>query len=89
MDRLIWLVARFPSLMIPLADRVKMPLPGSAKVVVERIYIRSGEEYFLSAALGSELTNNALKGFSSFTVASNDWIYRPDRDPRPAERMVA
>ena len=89
MDRLIWLVARFPSLMIPLADRVKMSLPGPAKVVIERIHIRSGEEYFLSAALRFELTNKALKGFGSFTVASNDWIYHPDRDPRPAARMVA
>ena len=89
MDRLIWLVARFPSLMIPLADRLKMALPGPARVVVEKIQVRSREEYFLSTALGFELANEALKGFGRFTVASNDWIYRSNKDPRPAKRMVA
>jgi HTH-type transcriptional regulator/antitoxin MqsA len=89
MDRLIWLVARFPSLMIPLANRLKMALPGPAKVVVEKIRTRSGEEYFLGAALRFELTKEALKGFGRFTMASNDWIYHPDKDARPAERMVA
>lgn len=90
MDRLIWLVATFPALMIPLADRLNLTLSGSAKIVIEKTKIKAREEYFVNAGADFEYTKQILAGFGKpRTFASNDRDYQPKSNARAAVRLVA
>lgn len=90
MDRLIWLVAKFPSLMIPLADRLGITLPRNANVVIEKVQIEFGEEYFTTADLGVESSSALLEGFGKFSTASNDdRVNQTKSNSRPTVWRVA
>lgn len=85
MDRLLWLVSEFPGLMTPLAERLKLSLPGSACVVIEKMQGSLGEEFFMNASASIEYANSALEGFGKITIAqaSNDMVYQTKKDIRP------
>lgn len=90
MDRLIWLVAKFPTLMIPLADRLGITLSCNAKVVIASTQINFGEEYFASADVSVENSNPVLEGFGKFFTASNDdRVFKTKADSSPVVWLVA
>ena len=89
MDRLIWLVAKCPPLVSLLASYVHMELPDSAKVVVEKIQVKVGEEYFLAAEVSAAYIDHVLDGFGTPLSASNDKIYKSTTDSHSVDWKVA
>lgn len=89
MDRLLWLVGICPELLALLAKRLNMTLPGEASITIDRQNTKFDNEPITRAIASSRAALNAFKGFSEFSTASNDQIYRPDQDSRPADRKAA
>lgn len=89
MDRLIWLIGTHPELTISLANRLKIVLPGQAKVVIEKYRAKFDEKYLVQACASGEAKLEAFKDFNAISTASNDRIYKPDEDSRPTIWKVA
>jgi transcriptional regulator with XRE-family HTH domain len=89
MDRLIWLVGQCPWLLEMLAKRLKLILPGEARITIERSRSEFRYEVISDAVARGENKSELLRGFSDFSFASNDGVYRAYVDPRPAKRLAA
>ena len=89
MDRLIWLIGTYPELATPLANRLKIVLPGQAKVVIEKHRAKFDEKYLAQARASGEAKLEAFKDFNAISTASNDRIYKPGEGSRPTKWKVA
>jgi HTH-type transcriptional regulator/antitoxin MqsA len=89
MDRLIWLVGRYPDLVASLAKRLNIALPGKAEISITRFRAKFDMKYFAQVLEISEDTHRALQGFCETSTASNDKIYSQGKDSRPAKWSVA
>jgi HTH-type transcriptional regulator/antitoxin MqsA len=91
MDRLIWLVTKFPSLMIPLAQHIEMQLPSGANICIEKVRAKFDEDYFFTTEsdIGFAFNHEAIAGFETVCYASNDNVYQLRSDARPTNWKVA
>jgi hypothetical protein len=96
MDRLIWIIGRFPWLVTVLAERLSIQLSqeaAAAQVGYQEDIIRTfrtayGDEYLLQAQARFSTCRNALKGFTAVLSGSgNRHAYRPTKRSRPAVRL--
>ncbi|OGA54129.1 MAG: hypothetical protein A3F74_24240 [Betaproteobacteria bacterium RIFCSPLOWO2_12_FULL_62_58] len=89
MDRLIWIVGMIPGLAQLLAKRLKIDLAMEAEVTLEKTATEFKEEYVTQARVAMEATSSYFRGFSAFSTASNEEIYKPDEKAGAVEGVAA
>lgn len=82
MDRLIWVVSKFPFLVAQLAARHNLTFPSNGHVTVKALKATNLEVYFSCPDESSDF-DQTLVGFDSVFPASNDSIFRSTQRSSP------
>jgi len=88
MDRLIWIVSKFPFLVTQLAARHNLTLPVNKYVVVKALKTTSFEVFFNCPDEASDF-DQTLFGFDNVFPASNDRVYQSTKRCSPVDWKAA
>lgn len=89
MDRLLWLVGEFPWLVGCLAEHLEVTIESGVSIRIEHSSTAFSADDLSKLFAHVEVSRKSLREFREISSASNDKIYKPNKDARPVERIAA